>query len=64
MANQVLTKRGKVVIVLCALVALSFLVAALVTFIQTGDWPARYVYAGVLILAGIFIGIRKRARRR
>ncbi len=63
MADQDLTKRVKVAIVLGALVSLGFLVAALVTFIQDGDWPARYVSAGIGILAAMFIAVR-RARKR
>lgn len=64
MPDQVLTKRVKVALLLGVLVALSFLVAALVTFIQQGDWPARYVSVGVGILAAMFIAVRRRARKR
>ena len=64
MPDQVLTKQVKVALLFGVLVALGFLVAALVTFIQKGDWPASYVSAGVGILAGMFIAIRRRARRR
>lgn len=46
MPDQVLTKRIRIAIVFGILVALGFLVAAVVIFIQEGDWPARYVAAG------------------
>jgi hypothetical protein len=51
MPDQTLTKRIRVAVLLGVLVALSFLVAAVVIFIQDGDWPARYVAAGITILA-------------
>lgn len=60
MPDQILTKRVKVALVLGVLIALSFFVAAVVTFIQVGDWPASYVSAGVTILAAMFIALRRR----
>lgn len=50
-------------IALAILASLSFFIAALVTFIRERDWPARYVSAGVTILAVTFIAIRRRASR-
>lgn len=64
MADQTLTKRMKVAILVSILVAFAFLVAAVVVFIQEGDWPARYVSAGFTILAVMFIAVRRRTRRR
>jgi len=63
MPEQALTKRATVGIVFGVLVALSFLVAALVTYIQEGDWPARYVSAGITILAVILIAVKRRTSR-
>ena len=63
MAKQRLSPRHKVAIALCVLASMSFLIAALVTFIQKGDWPAQYIYAGLTILAAMFIAIRRRASR-
>jgi len=63
MPDQALTKRATVGIVLGVLVALSFLVAALVTYIQEGDWPARYVSASITILAVILIAVKRRTSR-
>ena len=64
MAEQTITKRVSVAILLGVLVAFAFLVAATVVFIQEGDWPARYVSAGFTILAVMFIAVRRRTRRR
>jgi hydrogenase-4 membrane subunit HyfE len=64
MTDQVLTKCFKVVIVLGVLLAMGFLVAALFTFLQQGDWPARYVATATFILGVLFIAARRRARRR
>jgi hypothetical protein len=62
--KQSLSGRGKVAIALGILAGLSFLLAALMIFIREGDWPAKYVSAGVTIFAVIFIAIRRRASRR
>ena len=59
-----LSTRGRIVVALGLLMSLSFLIAALVTFMQKGDWPAAYVSAGATILAVMFIAIRKRASLR
>lgn len=64
MRDQTLTRCIKVAILLGVLVAFGFLVAAVVVFIQEGDWPARYVSAGFTILAVMFIAVRGRTRRR
>lgn len=61
MAKQSLGRRGTVAIALAILASLSFLIAALVIFIREGDWPAKYISAGVTILAVTFIAIRRRA---
>lgn len=63
MPDQLLTKR-RIAIVLGVLVALAFLIAAAVIFIQEGDWPARYISAGIGILAVMFIAARRQARKR
>ena len=62
--NPGLSKRGKVAIVLGVLASASFFMTALVIFIREGDWPAKYISAGVTILAVMFIAIRRRASRR
>ncbi len=62
MPDQTFTRR--VAILFGVLVALSFLVAALVIFIREGDWPARYVAGGTTILAAMFIAVRRRTRKR
>lgn len=64
MPDQLLTKRIRIAIVLGVLVALAFLIAAAVIFIQEGDWPARYISAGIGILAVMFIAARRQARKR
>ncbi len=64
MRDQTLTRRIKVAILLGVLVGFGFLVAAVIVFIQEGDWPARYVSAGFTILAVMFIAVRRRTRRR
>lgn len=56
-----MTKRDKVAVVLCVLASLSFLVVAIVVFIQEGDWPAKYISAAVTILAVMFIAMRRRS---
>ncbi|MFN2492131.1 MAG: hypothetical protein ABR501_04515 [Pyrinomonadaceae bacterium] len=61
MEKQVLSTQGKIAIALGVVASLRFLIAALVVFLQTGDWPAKYVSAGVSILAVMFIAIRRRA---
>ena len=63
MPEQVLTRRFKVALVVGILAALSFFVAALVTFLREGDWPAKYVSLGAGILAAMFIARRRRIRR-
>jgi hypothetical protein len=64
MANQNLGSRGKIAISLGILASLGFLIAALVIFIREGDWPARYIYAGVAILSVMFLAIRRRVSPR
>jgi hypothetical protein len=63
MANQDLGTLAKVAIALGFLASLSCFITAFVIFIQVKDWPARYIYAGVSILAVMFIALRRRARR-
>ena len=55
--------RIKVAIALAVFAGLGFLVAALVIFIREGDWPARYISAGVTILAVTFIAVRRLTSR-
>jgi hypothetical protein len=64
MAMQNLSRRGKVTIALAIVASLSFFIAALVIFIRERDWPAKYISAGVTILAVTFIAIRRRASRK
>jgi hypothetical protein len=59
MMRQSLSGRVKVAIALAVLAGLSFLAAALIIFIRKGDWPARYISAGVTILAVTFIAVRR-----
>jgi len=53
----------KVAVVVCILASLSFLTAAVVIFIRTHDWPARYISMGVTLLAVMFIALRRRGSR-
>jgi hypothetical protein len=46
------------------LAGLTFLIIALVIYLQDRDWPARYLGAGVTILAVVFVLMRRAARRR
>ena len=64
MTEQPLKKRAKVAIVICILASLGFLIAAVAIFIREGDWPARYISAGVTILAVLVIALRRRTSRR
>ena len=64
MVKQSFSGWGKLVIMLCILASLSFLITALVIFIREGDWPARYISAGVTILAVMFVALKRRASRR
>jgi hypothetical protein len=64
MAKQSPGRRGKVAIALAMLASLSFFIAALVIFIREGDWPAKYISAGVTILAVTFIAIKRQASRK
>lgn len=64
MSDQTLPKRARVAILFGVLLAFGFLIAALVTFIREGDWPAGYVSAGVSVLAVMLIVIRRRSRKR
>ena len=57
------SRRGKVAIALGILASLSCFIIALVIFIRERDWPARYISAGVAILAVIFIALRRRDSR-
>ncbi len=63
MPDQRLSRRGKVAIALGILGGLAFLLAALVTFLREGDWPAKYVSAALSIFAVMVIAVRRRARR-
>jgi hypothetical protein len=42
---------------------LSFFIAAFVVYLRERDWPAKYIYAAVSILALMFIALRRRSRR-
>jgi len=64
MTEQTLNKRAKVAIALGILTSLGFFLTALLIFIREGDWPARYISAGVTILAVLFIALRRRTSRR
>jgi hypothetical protein len=60
MSKHGFSTQAKIAIVLGLLASLSCFVAAVVIFIKERDWPARYLSAGVTILAVIFIAIRRR----
>ncbi|HEY0005484.1 MAG TPA: hypothetical protein VGB17_11795 [Pyrinomonadaceae bacterium] len=62
-AKPDLSRRGKVAMALSILASLSFFTTALVIFIREGDWPAKYISAGLTILAITFIAVRRRASR-
>ncbi len=56
-------RRARLAVALGFLVGPSLLIIALVIFIREGDWPARYISAGVTVLAVTFILIRRRISR-
>jgi FtsH-binding integral membrane protein len=60
MTKERFSRRAWIVIAVSLLASLTFLIAAVVIFLQKGDWPARYISVGVTILAVMFIAIRRR----
>jgi hypothetical protein len=54
---------AKLLIVLAVLASFGFIVAAVVTFIREGDWPAKYFYIAAMILLVLVIGLKRRSRR-
>ncbi len=64
MVEQRLSRVAVIAIILGALGGFAFLIVALVVFLRHGDWPARYISAGVSLLAVTFIAIRRRTQRR
>jgi uncharacterized membrane protein YfcA len=63
MKEQPISRRGKIAIALCILASLGFFIASLVVYIRERDWPAKYVSAGVSLLAVMFIARRRRRAR-
>jgi hypothetical protein len=63
MENPGLKTRHKIGITLVVMTSLGFLIAALVTFLREGDWPAKYISAALTLLAAMFIAFRRRAAR-
>jgi membrane protein implicated in regulation of membrane protease activity len=55
--------KGKLLLVLAALVSAGFVIAAVVTFLRVGDWPAKYLYVAATILLFVVIALKRRARR-
>jgi len=62
--SNALSTRAKLVIAIGALTSTGFIVAAVVTFIQKGDWPAKYLYAAAMILLVLVIGLKRHRRQR
>ena len=58
-----LSTRAKLVIVIRVMASAGFIVAAVVTFIQEGDWPAKYLSAAAMILLVLVIGLKRRRRQ-
>jgi uncharacterized membrane protein YbaN (DUF454 family) len=54
---------AKVLIVVAALIGVGFIIAAVVTYVRVGDWPARYLYAAALILLFVVIALKRLGRR-
>jgi hypothetical protein len=48
---------------LAFLASAGFVVAAVVTFIREGDWPAKYLSAAAMILLVVGVALKRRARR-
>jgi len=61
--NRTLGVTAKVLIVLAALIAVGFIIGAVVTYMRVGDWPARYLYAASLILLFVVIALKRLGRR-
>jgi hypothetical protein len=60
MTKEGFSARARMAIAVSLLVSLTFLIVAVVIFLQKGDWPARYISVTVTILAVVFIAIRRR----
>jgi hypothetical protein len=58
-----LSNGAKLVIVLAILASGGFIIAAVVTFIREGDWPAKYLSIAATILLVLVIGLKRRSRR-
>lgn len=61
--NGALSKRVKIVIALAFLASAGFVVAAVMTFIREGDWPAKYLSVAATILLVVVIALKRRARQ-
>ena len=64
MIKENLGSWAKIAIALGFVAGLSFLILAVVIFIQEGDWPARYISTGVTIWSVTFIAIMRLTSRR
>jgi Na+/H+ antiporter NhaC len=60
---QRLNWAARIAIIFGILGGFAFLITALVIFLRSGDWPAKYISAGVSLLAVTFIAIRRRTHQ-
>jgi hypothetical protein len=54
--------KAKLLLVLATLVSAGFVIAAVVTFLRVGDWPAKYLYVAAMIWLVVVIALKRRVR--